>query len=166
MVVVLSGRQVEEVRQLVGLPGVVYLGNHGLERWEKNKKCVEPRAFQYTSAIRNILGQARQELKLPGLLFEDKGTTASIHYRSAQDLVAARKRIVSLLRDLAREPGLKVLCRWTKAAVSKREPVAVVVASAKERADQKGVGDAGRLDLYLREEQLFSAAGKDRCCES
>jgi len=109
LVVVLSGRQVEEVRQLVGLPGVVYIGNHGLERWEKNKKYVEPRAFQYASAIRNILGRARQELKLPGLLFEEKGITASIHYRSAQDPVAARKRIASLLRDLAREPGLKVL---------------------------------------------------------
>lgn len=85
LVAVLSGRQVEEVRQLVGLPDVVYIGNHGLERWEKNNKYVEPCAFQYASAIHTILERARGELKLPGLLFEDKGITASIHYRAAQD---------------------------------------------------------------------------------
>ncbi|MFQ5886845.1 MAG: trehalose-phosphatase [Anaerolineae bacterium] len=108
-VAVLSGRQVEEVRQLVGLPGVVYLGNHGLERWEKGAKHIDPRASRYAPVIHSILERTRQELKLPGLLFEDKGIIASIHYRSAQDPVAARKRIASLLWDLAREPGLKVL---------------------------------------------------------
>lgn len=109
LVTVLSGREVEQLRHLVGLVGLVYIGNHGLERWEKGKEYVEPGAFQYAAAIRNVLGRARQELNLPGLLFEEKGTTASIHYRSAQDPVAARKRIASLLRDLAGEPDLKVL---------------------------------------------------------
>ena len=108
-VAVLSGRQVGEVRQLVGLPGVVYLGNHGLERWEKGNRYVEPQALPYAPVIRSILKRARQELKLPGLLLEDKGITGSIHYRSAQDPPAARKRIASLLRYLAVEAGLRVV---------------------------------------------------------
>lgn len=109
LVAVLSGRQVEEVRQLVGLPRLVYVGNHGLERWEKGNRHVESRASKYASVIDTTLARARQELKLPGLLFEEKGITASIHYRSAKDPAAARQQIVSLLRALAAEPGLRVV---------------------------------------------------------
>ncbi len=91
LVAVLSGRQVEEARQLSRLPGVVYIGNHGLERWEKDDRYAEPLASKYASVIHTILERARRELKLPGLLFEDKGIRASIHYRSAQGPAAARK---------------------------------------------------------------------------
>lgn len=154
LVTVLSGRLVEQLRQLVGLEGLVYIGNHGLERWEKSKKYVEPRAFQYASAIRNILGRARQELKLPGLLFEEKGITASIHYRSAQDRAAARKRIASLLRDLAREPGLKVL--EGRRVVELRPPLDLNKGSALldllRKYDVRGViyagGDKTDLDAF------------------
>ena len=109
LVAVLSGRPVEEVRQLVGLPAVVYLGNHGLERWEEENRYVEPRALGYAPVIRSILARARQELKLSGVLFQDKGITASIHYRSARDPAVASKRIALLLRELAAEPGLTVV---------------------------------------------------------
>lgn len=109
LVAILSGRQVEEVRQLVGLPRVVYIGNHGLEQWEKGDTYLEPLASKYASVIHTILERARGELKLPGLLFEDKGITASIHYRAAQDPPTARKRIASLLRDLTVETGVRVV---------------------------------------------------------
>ncbi len=109
LVAVLSGRQVEEVHQLVGLPEVIYLGNHGLERWEKGGTYVDPRAAQYAPAIHAILERARQELKLPGVTFEEKGVTASIHYRLAQNPAAARKSVASLLRELTAESGIRVV---------------------------------------------------------
>jgi trehalose 6-phosphate phosphatase len=109
LVAVLSGRQVDEVRALVGLPGLVYIGNHGLERWEKGERYVEPRVSQYAPVIHRILERARQELTLPGIAFEEKGVTASIHYRLAQHPAAARRRIASLLRDLAAGTGVQVV---------------------------------------------------------
>ncbi len=109
LVAVLSGRQVDEVRQLVGLPGVVYLGNHGLERWEKGERYVDPQAAQYAPIIERILERARRELKLDGVLFEDKGITASIHYRLAPNPAEARKLVASHLRDLAGKTGIRVV---------------------------------------------------------
>jgi trehalose 6-phosphate phosphatase len=109
LVTVLSGRPVDEVRQLVGLPGVVYVGNHGLERWEQGDIRIDPRAAKYAPVMREITERARQELKLPGLLFEQKGVTASIHYRLAQNPTAARKVVASLLRELAAETGVRVV---------------------------------------------------------
>lgn len=109
LVAVLSGRRVDELHELVGLPRLVYVGNHGLESWEKGVTCVEPRASRYAPVIHGILELARQELKLPGVAFEDKGITASIHYRLAPDPAAARNQVASLLRDLAAESGVRVL---------------------------------------------------------
>jgi trehalose 6-phosphate phosphatase len=109
LVAVLSGRQVDELRQLVGLPGVVYIGNHGLERWERSERFVEPSVSQYVPLMHDVLKQAQQELKLPGLLFEEKGVSASIHYRLAVNPSAAREHVASLLRKLAADAGLRVV---------------------------------------------------------
>jgi len=109
LVAVVSGRRVEDVRQLVGLPGIVYLGNHGLERWENGTTYVEPSASEQFLVIRSILEDARVELNIRGLLFEEKGTGASIHYRSTSNPSAARTQITSLLRDLAKGKEVKVV---------------------------------------------------------
>lgn len=109
VVAVLSGRHVEEVRRLVGLPGVVYVGNHGLERWEAGRTHVESPAARYATVIRHILEEARKELKLPGLRFEDKGVTASIHYRALRNPAQAQKRLASVVNDLARGTGVEVV---------------------------------------------------------
>jgi trehalose 6-phosphate phosphatase len=109
LVAVVSGRHVEDVRQLVGLPRVVYVGNHGLERWENGTTYVEPSASEQFLRIRSILGAARHQLNIPGLIFEEKGTGASIHYRSTANPSAARRRITSLLRDLAKGKEVKVV---------------------------------------------------------
>jgi trehalose 6-phosphate phosphatase len=109
LVAVLSGRQVEELRSLVGLPRVVYVGNHGLERWERGVRYVDPVALGYAAAIRELLTRARDELQLPGLVFEDKGLSASIHYRTVDDPAAARKQVTTLLRDLTAGRGVRLV---------------------------------------------------------
>lgn len=109
LVAVLSGRQVDEVRRLVGLPGVVYIGNHGLERWEKGETQVDPLVTRYARVIHSILERARQQLKLPGLIFEEKGVSAAIHYRQAENPDTAGEQVAGLLRKLAAYTGLKVV---------------------------------------------------------
>ena len=34
LVAAISGRPVSEVREMIGVEEIVYIGNHGLERWE------------------------------------------------------------------------------------------------------------------------------------
>lgn len=108
LVAVVSGRHVDDVRQLVDVHGVVYLGNHGLERWENGTTYVEPSASQQFLVIRGILEAAREELDLPGVVFEEKTTGASVHYRLAPRPAAARKRIASCLRALTAGTGIRV----------------------------------------------------------
>lgn len=109
LVAVVSGRQVEDVRRLVGLAGVVYLGNHGFETYVDGATHVAPAASEHFLTIRSILEAARQQLDLPGLLFEDKVTSASIHYRLTADPSAARERVTSCLKALTEGTDMNVV---------------------------------------------------------
>jgi trehalose 6-phosphate phosphatase len=108
LVAVISGRGVQDARRLVGLPGIVYLGNHGLERWEDGAAHVEPLPLRYHVALRSILEAARPALRLPGLIIEEKETGASIHYRLTSDPAVAREQVISVLRDLIGDTGIQL----------------------------------------------------------
>ncbi len=109
LVAVLSGRPVTEVRRLTGIEEIVYLGNHGLEWWEDGTSHVEPPVSQDLAKIRSILEAARRALDLPGLAFEDKGASASVHYRLTEDPIRARNVVLAVLNDLTRGTGVRVV---------------------------------------------------------
>ncbi len=80
---IISGRSIEDVREKVGVSGIVYVGNHGLEIENpvgRHKKIL-------ASARRRELKRITQNLqnslkKIPGILFEDKGPILAVHYRN------------------------------------------------------------------------------------
>jgi trehalose 6-phosphate phosphatase len=97
-VAIVSGRPVDELRKLVGLDGMFYIGCHGLE-W------AAPDGTRYTSwphkMVLNALQSLKEELrdsliKLKGVLLEDKGIALALHYRKARPDTAltARKEFV------------------------------------------------------------------------
>jgi trehalose 6-phosphate phosphatase len=109
LVAIVSGRQVTEVRRLVDLSGIIYVGNHGLCRWEGGHTHLEPSVLAHLEEIRGIAETARQRLTSPWLRFEEKDTGVSIHYRSAPDPASAKKEITSLLEDLTKGVAVEVL---------------------------------------------------------
>jgi trehalose-phosphatase len=81
---IISGRAVEDLYRRVRLQGLIYAGNHGLEIFGRDLRFVEPLA----SSRREELGMLCRELaaklqSVAGALVEDKGLTASVHYRMA-----------------------------------------------------------------------------------
>ena len=84
VVVAISGRASEDARRLVGVPGLLYIGNHGLESLaEDDRVQVRPEAEPWVRAINQALATVQGPLmrRHPELLFERKGVTASIHLR-------------------------------------------------------------------------------------
>ena len=76
LVACISGRVGEEAAALVGVPGIRYVGNHGLE--------LDPRAAEHARAI------ARFRAEVDGAWpVEDKRLSLSFHYRDAADERAA-----------------------------------------------------------------------------
>lgn len=95
---VVSGRSLEDVRARVGIEGLVYAGNHGLEISGRGLEFAETRAIDLRDDLAATLEELSGRLaRIPGVLIEFKGLTASVHYR----LVALTDRDV--VQDLVRE---------------------------------------------------------------
>lgn len=112
LVAAISGRPAVDARRMVGIPQITYIGNHGMERLGPldHVPQISPDVRAYQDAISDTLHEAREQLKdfASELLFENKGVTASIHYRLARDADSARVAILSALEPLAHRQGLRV----------------------------------------------------------
>lgn len=102
---VISGRGAEDVRQRVGVPGLVYYGNHGFEKLYRGKVIIPEAVMPYQSALAQAAAEVQQEL-LPGMMLEDKGVTLTIHYRQLAVSEEALSGFDKLITSLAARLGL------------------------------------------------------------
>src|SRR3954470_8105018 len=86
----ISGRSAEDALRLVGLEELVYYGNHGFEILRDGEVEIIPEAAPYKEKIEELESKAREELEHLGAFVEEKGITASIHYRNASYEVGER----------------------------------------------------------------------------
>lgn len=91
-VAVVSGRALADVRGRVGVPGLVYAGNHGLEIGGDGLHWRHPAAAAQRERL-EACGRALTAALAPlgGVWVEDKGLTLSVHYRRATDPEAGAK---------------------------------------------------------------------------
>lgn len=81
---VISGRAVEDLYSRVGVEGLIYSGNHGLEIFGRRLCFVEPVAAAETRALQLLSEDLQGELRcVAGARVEYKGYTTSIHYWQA-----------------------------------------------------------------------------------
>ncbi|MGB2630345.1 MAG: trehalose-phosphatase [Candidatus Omnitrophota bacterium] len=98
---IISGRSLEEIKRLVGVKGIIYAGNHGLEVEGPKHEFVVPEASRAKKTVAKIGKQLKQELSsFRGVLIEDKGLTLSVHFRMAKkeklgQIEQAYKRMIS-----------------------------------------------------------------------
>ncbi len=128
LVAIVSGRSAADAQRLLQLDRVVYMGNHGLERRARGRTEVAPEARPYLPLISQTLTALASKLPATGVLVEDKGATASIHYRQAPDPELAKSAILTALRPLAEQHGLRI--SHGRRVVELRLPVALDKGSA------------------------------------
>ena len=79
---VISGRGLKDIKKKVGLRGIIYSGNHGLEIQGPNIRFEAPVASGYRTILQKIKRELRQRLShIKGILLEDKGLCLALHYR-------------------------------------------------------------------------------------
>jgi trehalose 6-phosphate phosphatase len=91
VVACVSGRRSDDAERIVGVPGIVYLGSHGLE--------LAPDARRWEATLQAFAADVDWPV-------EDKGLTVSFHYRDAPDESAARAELERVAGQ-ARELGLR-----------------------------------------------------------
>jgi len=79
---IISGRALPDLKNKIGLDGIVYAGNHGLEIDGFGSNFLEPIAEEmipFLSMLNQALLVTLRGIK--GVFVEDKGLTLSVHYR-------------------------------------------------------------------------------------
>lgn len=78
----ISGRNRNELQGHVGMPDVIYAGNHGLEISGPGFVFIEPKAAAQTESLKRLAAALAKEVQaIDGAFLEDKGLTLSVHYR-------------------------------------------------------------------------------------
>lgn len=117
-IAIISGRTLADIKKMVDLKGIIYVGNHGLQIEGPKIKFESP----VPSGYRKLLNVLKEELTrklscVKGVFIEDKQLTLTVHFRLvAKKQVAFVKTvfhetvIVALVRNKIKiKPGKKVL---------------------------------------------------------
>ena len=137
----ISGRKTEDAFDLVGLADVVYFGNHGFEILREGEVEVVPEALQYLEKVEELENRSREELEPLGAFVEEKGITASVHYRNAPPEVGERS--VEFVKREGERLGLRITVG--RGVVEARPPI---------RAD-KGTAVRALVEEYGPERAMF-----------
>lgn len=108
LIAVISGRALDDIRHRVGVDGFVYAGNHGLEMTADGVVWTLPEAESSRPAIADLCRRLQERLeRVTGVLVEDKGLTASVHFRQTP-LPQVEEVRMAVLEEAARIPQLAV----------------------------------------------------------
>ncbi len=107
--ILVTGRPLIEAREMVGIDGLSYLANHGLDYFIDGK-------YSKTESRedRDGIEKAVSELTSTGLLSdgvtcEDKGLALAVHYRLARDKKSSKEALMRILAPLARRNDMTLI---------------------------------------------------------
>ena len=123
MVATISGRNALKAREMLAIDNVVYVGNHGLDRWRDGNLEITEEAKEYPAVIQRLVERLRQDLDTSELIIEAKGVSASVHYRQSREPLRAREAILRTIGSIPEAQGL--LVTEGKLVVEVRPPVRV-----------------------------------------
>jgi trehalose 6-phosphate phosphatase len=128
LVAAISGRGASDARRLLDVPGVVYIGNHGMEALVGHQYWAHPEAAACRAHIATVLHDVAVCIQRADVRFEPKGLTASIHYRGVADPEAARETILAALAALPEAAPLYIT--EGRQVIEIRPPVALTKGTA------------------------------------
>lgn len=156
LVALVSGRRAASLYGRVELPGLAYVGNHGLEQWLNGQVVTLPEAAAHRAALQAARAQI-EPLLPPGAYAEDKDVTLSIHYRQTKD---PREFILGRavqIRNIVEQHGLVLFTG--KMVLEVRPPVHVDKGTAfRELAQEAGLTAALFLGDDISDLNAFAMA--------
>jgi trehalose 6-phosphate phosphatase len=115
VVAIVTGRAPGDARRMTGVPELLVAGNHGTEWLEPHATTTVP--APELSRVRATLEAVLARVPIgDGVTVEDKGLSATVHYRRAPDPEAALRRILAAIGD----PGTAVELRPGRMSVELR----------------------------------------------
>lgn len=146
---IISGRALSDLKAQVGLPHVIYAGNHGLEIEGPELRLLHPQAVEGRSDLQQIAQMLHRELGgTPGVILENKGLTLSVHYRLvAEEQIGAVRQAIERVVGTPRLAGRVRLTGGKKVwevrpavAWDKGKAIALILEYLKQRSEHTAIG--------------------------
>ena len=148
---IISGRSLEDLRKKVGVSGIIYAGNHGLEIENPDGRHKKFLSSARTRELKRITQNVRNSLKeIPGILFEEKGPILSVHYRNVPQKFF--DRIPQVLKEELEQWRGRWKMAWGKMVFEIRPDVDFHKGEA-VREILKTFPSLGLLPIYLGDDQ-------------
>ena len=109
LVAAVSGRPAIQLRTMLKIDKMIYIGNHGLERWIKGHTKLTRGLKKYSKTVESALEELAPLLCMKGIRIENKGITATIHYRLCPKPEAAKRDILVALENSTPAKSLRIL---------------------------------------------------------
>jgi trehalose-phosphatase len=156
LVACVSGRRVADAKRLVGVEGLVYVGNHGFETLHPGESTprLDPTVRERAESARTFVASLdRSRLDVVGIRVEDKGPIQALHWRGAPSQAAAElqaKEVATLAQASGLVPrwGRKVLELRPVAGIDKGATVTRLLREAGTGRAMYGGDDVTDLDAF------------------
>jgi trehalose 6-phosphate phosphatase len=160
VVAIVTGRASLDARRMIGVPALLVAGNHGIEVLEPSTDApvASPGVAGVRADLSRLVGRVPAD---DGISVEDKGLSATVHYRTAADPEAARRAILEALDH----PGPRIELRPGRMSIELR-PVGLgdkgsATRAIVERYGLRGVvamgDDVTDLDMFAAVDELRRA---------
>ena len=158
----ISGRRAKDARELVGVDGIAYAGNHGLELLlpGEDEPRLDPSLRDRETVAAEFLASVDADgLSTVGLRSEDKGPIQALHWRGVADEPGAEARareiaIVAGREGLETRWGRKVLELRPAGGGGKEAAVGAMLAEGGIKAAIFGGDDRTDVDAFARLHQM------------
>ncbi|KYM93770.1 Alpha,alpha-trehalose-phosphate synthase [UDP-forming] A [Cyphomyrmex costatus] len=105
-IAIISGRNVINVKSMVGIEGITYAGNHGLEILHPDgSKFVHPMPAELEDKVASLMQTLQEQLCRDGAWVENKGALLTFHYRETP--MEGRPKMVDQAKRLIEGAGFK-----------------------------------------------------------
>ncbi|XP_019761750.1 probable trehalose-phosphate phosphatase 4 [Dendroctonus ponderosae] len=104
---IISGRNTDNVKQMVGIDNIVYAGNHGLEViYPDGTKYVHQLPTEFSNQVKQLIANLEQSVVRDGAWIENKGASLTFHFRATPE--EKRTEIENTARQIIEKAGFKV----------------------------------------------------------
>ena len=108
---IISGRSLADIKDLVRVGGIYYSGNHGFEISGPDLELTKLEAEQTKSTLLKACNELKARLEhISGAVVENKGLTASVHYRLVpiRKIQELRKIFDKIMRPYLKSGAVKI----------------------------------------------------------